>query len=334
MRVRKRLVAVLLVAPLALVGCTGSSNGGSKSSSSTGSAAAAGSGGSGTYGYKFAVVTHGAAGDTFWDVVKKGSEQAGKDEGVSVNYQSDGDPQKQSQLIDAAVNQKVDGLVVSMANPDALKASIEKAVAAGIPVITINSGQDKSAAFGALAHVGQDETIAGQGAGAKMKAAGVTKALCVIQEAGNVGLEQRCAGFKQGLGGSVENVQVQNSDPAGAQSTIKAKLQSDKSINGVLTLGPVIGKAAIQALSDAGSTAKLATFDLNADVTKAIADGKMLFAVDQQQYVQGYLPIVMLTLYKSNLNTVGGGKVVLTGPGYVTKDNATKVQDLAAKGTR
>ena len=334
MRVRKRLVAVLLVAPLALVGCTGSSNGGSKSSSSTGSAAAAGSGGGGTYGYKFAVVTHGAAGDTFWDVVKKGSEQAGKDEGVSVNYQSDGDPQKQSQLIDAAVNQKVDGLVVSMANPDALKASIEKAVAAGIPVITINSGQDKSAAFGALAHVGQDETIAGQGAGAKMKAAGVTKALCVIQEAGNVGLEQRCAGFKQGLGGSVENVQVQNSDPAGAQSTIKAKLQSDKSINGVLTLGPVIGKAAIQALSDAGSTAKLATFDLNADVTKAIADGKMLFAVDQQQYVQGYLPIVMLTLYKSNLNTVGGGKVVLTGPGYVTKDNATKVQDLAAKGTR
>lgn len=329
MRLTKRLVAVLMVAPLALVGCTGSSGGSTDSTKSPG-----GSGGSGTYGYKFAVVTHGAAGDTFWDVVKKGAEQAGKDEGVQVSYQSDGDPAKQSQLIDAAVNQKVDGIVVSMANPDALKASIEKAVAAGIPVITINSGQDKSAEFGALAHVGQDETIAGEGAGEKMKAAGVTKALCVIQEAGNVGLEQRCAGFKQGLGGTVQNVQVQNSDPAGAQSTIKAKLQSDKSINGVLTLGPVIGKAAIQALSDAGSDAKLATFDLNGDVTKAIADGKMLFAVDQQQYVQGYLPIVMLTLYKSNLNTVGGGHPVLTGPGFVTKENASKVQDLAAAGTR
>jgi simple sugar transport system substrate-binding protein len=322
-----------MVAPLALVGCTSDSNGGNSSSDST-KAASAGSGGSGTYGYNFAVVTHGAAGDTFWDVVKKGSEQAGKDEGVKVKYQSDGDPAKQSQLIDAAVNQKVDGIVVSMANPDALKASIEKAVAAGIPVITINSGQDKSAEFGALAHVGQDETIAGEGAGEKLKEAGVTHLMCVIQEAGNVGLEQRCAGAKSTLGGKVDNVQVQNSDPAGAQATIKAKLQQDTSIDGVLTLGPVIGSAAIKALSDAGSDAKIATFDLNSDVTKAIADGKMLFAVDQQQYVQGYLPIVMLTLYKANLNTIGGGHPVLTGPGFVTKDNAAKVQDLAKAGTR
>jgi simple sugar transport system substrate-binding protein len=221
-----------------------------------------------------------------------------------------------------------------MANPDALKASIEKAVAAGIPVITINSGQEKSAEFGALAHVGQDETIAGEGAGEKLKEAGVTHLMCVIQEAGNVGLEQRCAGAKSTLGGKVDNVQVQNSDPAGAQATIKAKLQQDTSIDGVLTLGPVIGSAAIKALSDAGSDAKIATFDLNSDVTQAIADGKMLFAVDQQQYVQGYLPIVMLTLYKSNLNTIGGGHPVLTGPGFVTKDNAAKVQDLAKAGTR
>jgi simple sugar transport system substrate-binding protein len=321
---KRKLLALGLALPLALVACTssGKSDTGTKSSS----------GGAGKYGYKIAVVTHGAVGDTFWDVVKKGALQAGKDEGDNVTYQSDGDPQKQSQLIDAAVNEKVDGLVVSMANPDALKASIEKAVQAGIPVITINSGQDKSAEFGALAHVGQDETIAGQGAGEKLKAAGVTKAICVIQEAGNVGLEQRCAGFKQGLGGSVENVQVQNSDPTGAQSIIKAKLAADKSINGVLTLGPVIGKAALGAVQ--GTNVKLATFDLNADVTKAIADGQMLFAVDQQQYVQGYLPIVMLTLYKANLNTIGGGHPVLTGPGFVTKDNAAQVQQLAAAGTR
>jgi simple sugar transport system substrate-binding protein len=320
-----------MVAPLALVGCTSSSGGGSDAKSTK----AASTGGGGTYGYKFAVVTHGGNGDSFWDVVKKGAEQAGKDEGVTVSYQaSDNDPAKQSQLIDAAVNQKVDGLVVSMANPDALKASIEKAVAAGIPVITINSGQDKSAEFGALAHVGQDETIAGEGAGEKLKAAGVKHLICVIQEAGNIGLEQRCAGAKSTLGGKVENIQVQNSDPAGAQATIKAKLQSDSSIDGVLTLGPVIGSAAIKALADAGSDAKIATFDLNAEVTQAIADGKMLFAVDQQQYVQGYLPIVMLVLYKSNLNTIGGGHPVLTGPGFVTKDNAAKIQDLAKAGTR
>jgi simple sugar transport system substrate-binding protein len=321
---KRKLLALGLALPLALVACTSSSKGDTKTTSS--------SGGSGKYGYKIAVVTHGAAGDTFWDVVKKGALQAGKDEGDNVTYQSDGDPQKQSQLIDAAVNEKVDGLVVSMANPDALKDSITKAVAAGIPVITINSGQDRSAQFGALAHVGQDESIAGEGAGEKMKAAGVTKAICVIQEAGNVGLEQRCAGFKQGLGGTVENVQVQNADPTGAQSIIKAKLASDKSINGVLTLGPVIGAAALPAVK--GTGVKIGTFDLNADVTKAIEAGDMLFAVDQQQYVQGYLPIVMLTLYKSNLNTIGGGHPVLTGPGFVTKDNAAQVEKLAGAGTR
>jgi simple sugar transport system substrate-binding protein len=324
--VKKRKLLTLVVAlPLALAACTSSSN----DNSSGGSG---GKSGAGHYGYKFAVVTHGAAGDTFWDVVKHGAQQAGKDMGVTVTYQSDGDPAKQSQLIDAAVNEKVDGLVVSMANPPALKASIAKAVAAGIPVITINSGQDQSAAYGAIAHVGQTEEIAGEGAGQRMKAEGVTNALCVIQEAGNVGLEQRCAGFKKGLGGKVTNVQVQNTDPAGAQSTIKAKLQSDSSINGVLTLGPVIGSAAIPAIQ--GTSVKLATFDLNPDVLKAIRDGKMLFAVDQQQYVQGYLPIVMLTLYKSNLNTIGGGLPVLTGPGYVTKDNAAKVIQLSAQGTR
>ncbi|MDN5930673.1 MAG: sugar ABC transporter substrate-binding protein [Pseudonocardia sp.] len=297
--------------------------------------AASAGGGEGTYGYTFTVVTHGAAGDTFWDVVKKGAEQAGTDLGSTVTYRdSNGDPARQSQLIDAAINEQVDGLVVSMANPDALRASIEKAVAAGIPVITINSGQDRSTEFGALAHVGQDEVIAGQGAGEQMAAAGVTKALCVIQEAGNIGLEQRCQGFAAGLGGQVENLQVENSNPTGAQATIRAKLQSDPTINGVLTLGPVIGAVAITAVEESGSTAQLATFDLNGDVTQAIADGRMLFAVDQQQYVQGYLPIVMLTLYKANLNTIGGGQPVLTGPGYVTQENAAQVQDLATQGTR
>ena len=166
-----------------------------------------------------------------------------------------------------------------------------------------------------------------------MKAAGVTNALCVIQEAGNIGLEQRCAGVKQGLGGTVTNLQVDNNDPAGAQSTIKAKLQADKSINGVLTLGP--GHRPRRPIPDVqGTSVKLATFDLNADVTKAIEAGNVLFAVDQQQYVQGYLPIVMLTLYKSNLNTIGGGHPVLTGPGSSRRTTPTQISKLAAAGTR
>ncbi|MGQ0574843.1 MAG: sugar ABC transporter substrate-binding protein [Pseudonocardia sp.] len=326
MKLRKGIVVAASAVLVLAAGCSGTGQAPTEETAG---------GGSGTYGYNFTVVTHGAAGDTFWDVVKKGAEKAGADEGVTVTYRdSNNDPTRQAQLIDAAINEQVDGLVVSMSNPDALQASIQKAIAAGIPVITINSGQDKSTEFGALAHVGQDEIIAGRGAGAQLKAAGVTKALCVIQEAGNIGLEQRCQGFAEGLGGTVENLQVENSNPSGAQSTLKSKLQSDPSINGILTLGPVIGSVAIKAVTEAGSQAKLATFDLNADVTQAIADGTMLFAVDQQQYTQGYLPIVMLTLYKSNLNTIGGGQPVLTGPGYVTKENAAQDKDLSAAGTR
>lgn len=328
---RKRYLVAALILPLLLVSCTSDDDDGD--GGAAGSTTDAG-GGAGTYGYTFAVVTHGSAGDSFWDVVQRGAEQAGSDEGVTIDYQGDGDPQRQAQLIDAAVNEDVDGLVVSMANPDALQSSIEAAVAAGIPVITINSGQDRSDEFGAIAHVGQDESIAGRGAGERMAEAGVTNAICVIHEAGNVGLEQRCAGFTEGLGGSVENLQVQVTDPTAAQATITAKLQEDPSINGVLTLGPVIGGAAIEAVSESGSSAQLATFDLNADVTQAIQDGQILFAVDQQQYVQGYLPIVMLTLYNSNLNTIGGGEPVLTGPGFVTQENAADVADLAANGTR
>jgi simple sugar transport system substrate-binding protein len=283
---------------------------------------------------KFAVITHATAGDAFWDVVKKGAEQAGKDLGVSVSYQSNGDAAGQADLVNAAVADKVSGLVVSMANPDALADPIRKATAAGIPVITINSGQDKSAAIGALAHVGQDESVAGQGAGTRLAGEGVKKVLCVVHEAGNVGLEQRCNGVKQTLGGSVENLQVNISNVAEAQNTISSKLQQDSSIDGVLALNPAVAMAAVDAVRSSGSKAKVATFDLNGDVVDAIGSGKIIFAVDQQQYEQGYLPIVMLHLYVTNGNTVGGGKPVLTGPGYVTKDNANQVKDLAGKGTR
>jgi simple sugar transport system substrate-binding protein len=283
---------------------------------------------------KFAVVTHGSAGDAFWDVVKKGAEQAGEDLGVGVAYQGSGDPAQQADLINAAVADKVQGIVVSMANPDALAEPIKKAVTAGIPVITINSGAAKSAEFGALAHVGQEESIAGEGAGKRLAAAGVKKLLCVLHEAGNVGLEQRCAGAKKTLGGSVQNLQVDIGNVSEAQSTISSKLQADKSIDGVLALNPAIGMAAADAVAAAGSKAKIATFDLSGDVVDAIAAGKLLFAVDQQQYLQGYLPITMLHLFVANANTVGGGHPVLTGPGFVTQENAAKVKDLAAKGTR
>ncbi|MEV4110897.1 sugar ABC transporter substrate-binding protein [Nonomuraea sp. NPDC049695] len=325
---RRTPIVLALLGALTVAGC--SSSGGQAAQSAPASSAAAAAPASATY----AVITHASPGDSFWDVVKNGAEAAGKQYGVKVTYQGDGDPAKQSQLIDQAVSEKVDGIVVSMANPDALKEAIGKAVTAKIPVITINSGADSSKAFGAITHVGQSEEVAGRGAGEQLKAAGVTKLLCVIHEAGNVGLDQRCKGAEQTLGGTVERLQVDVSNLADVTSKVTAKLQSDKQVNGVLALNPAVAVAARDAVKDAGSQAKLATFDLSADVVSAIKDGEILFAVDQQQYLQGYLPITFLNLYKNNLNTVGGGLPVNTGPGFVTKDNADQVAKLAEAGTR
>jgi simple sugar transport system substrate-binding protein len=328
---RTRLLALALAAPLLVSACSTDDSGSSGSAASSSSGGSAGGGGG---DLTFAVVTHGSAGDAFWDVVQKGAEAAGDDLGVGVDYQSDGDPQRQSQLIQAAVNQDVDGIVVSMANPDALQDSVEAAVSAGIPVVTINSGADRSAEFGAIGHVGQDETIAGQGAGQRLAQDGVKNVLCVVHEAGNIGLEQRCAGASQGLGSNVKLLQVDINDLQAAQSTITSQLQSDPSIDGVLTLNSAVASVAAAAASDAGSKAEIATFDLNGDVIKAIQDGSVAFAVDQQQYEQGYLPIVMLKLYAQNLNTVGGGQPVLTGPGIVDSGNVDQIADLASSGTR
>jgi simple sugar transport system substrate-binding protein len=320
-------VATLVLGLAVLAGCgsSDSSSGGSKDNVQL------------TQGKNLTIgmVTHGE-GDTFWAVVKKGAEQAAKDSGVKLVYQESGnDPQKQAQEIEAEVSQKVDGIAVSAPNPDAIKGALDKAKAAGIPIITLNSGAGDYQKLGAITHVGQDESIAGEGAGAKMKAAGAQKVLCIIHEQGNVGLNQRCDGAKKGVGGSLDTLQVKGvNDLNTTQAEIKSKLQADKSYDWVLALNPDIATTAVTAAKAANSQAKIATFDLSGDVVKAISAGDVQFAVDQQQYLQGYLPVVFLTLYKTNANTVGGGQPVLTGPGFVDKSNAATVEKLASEGTR
>ena len=282
-----------------------------------------------------AVITHGA-GDSFWAVAKKGAEDAGTDLGVTVKYsESNNDPQEQAQLIEAAVTEEVDGIAVSAPDPDAIADSVKTAIDAGIPVITLNSGAEESADLGAITHVGQTETIAGEGAGAKLKEAGATKIICIIHEQGNIGLNQRCDGAKQGFGGEVENLQVKGVEDISTTLTeIQSKLESDDSVDAILTLNPDIAVAARDAIAGSGSEAKLATFDLSGDVVSAIEAGEIEFAVDQQQYLQGYLPVVFLKLFNDNANTVGGGQPVLTGPGFVDKGNAATVKQLAEEGTR
>ncbi len=283
-----------------------------------------------------AVITHGE-GDTFWAVAKAGAEKAGEDMGVEVKYsESQNDPQRQAQLIDSAVTEKVDGIAVSAPDPDAIRDPLQKAVDAGIPVITLNSGQADSADLGAITHVGQDETVAGEAAGRRLaEGGGAGKLICVVHEQGNIGLEQRCDGAREGFGGEVENVQVKGiSDISTSLTEIQSKLESDDSIGAVLTLNPDIAAAARDAVAGSGAEVSLATFDLSGDVVAAIKAGEIEFAVDQQQYLQGYLPVVFLTLFNENANTVGGGLPVLTGPGFVDEGNAETVEQLAEEGTR
>ncbi|AWB91689.1 sugar ABC transporter substrate-binding protein [Aeromicrobium chenweiae] len=283
---------------------------------------------------KYAVITHSGPGDAFWDRVKSGAEKAGDDYGVAIKYSADPDPAQQSQLIDSAVADKYDGIVVSMANPDGLEEAIKKAVAAGVPVVTINSGVDRFKEFGAITHIGQTETIAGEAVGERLKADGAKNAICVIQEAGNVGLEERCKAVAETFGGKISNLQVDGTDDSAVQATITSKLQTDKSIDTVLTLGGQYAIDAVGSIEESGSSAKVATFDLSEDVIKNIQDGKIEFAVDQQPYVQGFLGVTTLYLKDINGNDVGGGQPVNSGPAFITKENADAVLKFAANGTR
>ena len=336
----RRSAALLLGAVLLLAACNGATSSGS-------GAAAGGKDPDGVLvkraDIKIEVVTHGQAVDGFWGVVRNGVKAGAADMGVTVNYSAPGaesDMPGMSALIDAAVAKKPTGLVVSIPNPDALSPSIAKAVAAGIPVVSMNSGSDVFKKLGILAHVGQTEFQAGLGAGQRFKDAGVKNAVCFNQEVGNQALTLRCNGFFTGMGladpstGKVLTGKI--ADPAGMQATITAALQNDPTIDGILTLGPSVAAPALAAVTAAGKPIHLATFDLSADVLTAIKDGKMDFAIDQQQFLQGYLPIVILTNYAQtrNLPTGDGTGLIMTGPGFVTKDNAADVIALAAKGLR
>jgi len=334
MKIRRGLTLGIAVGALVLTGCSTNGDDSSDSTGSTDATDAAASSGGGGGDIRIDVITHGAPGDSFWDVVKSGAEQAGKDEGVDLKYQSDPDVGKQATLIDNAVAAGTDGLVVSMANPDGLESSIKEAVSKGVPVVTINSGIDQWKSFGAITHVGQSEDLAGQAAGQQLNDAGVTNALCVIQEAGNVGLEQRCAGADKTFDGKLTNLQVDNTDLAGSEATIESKIQSDSAIDGILTLGGDMSGQAVKAIDATGGDITIGTFDVNADVVQNIVDGKLLFAIDQQPYVQGYLGVTGVYLKVLNGNDIGGGQPVYSGPAIITKDNAEAVLKFAQNGTR
>ena len=280
------------------------------------------------------VVAHGQANDPFWSVVKNGVEEAGKDTGINVEYRSPEtfDMVAMSQLIDAAVNQEPDGLIVSIPDADALGPAIKRAVAAGIPVISINSGSDVSKGLGALLHVGQDEYDAGKAAGELLAKEGGKSAICVNQEVGNVALDLRCQGFSDGFGGKSKVLPTTN-DPSEIESKVAAALASDGSIDTIMALGAsTAGEPSVAAAKASGRSVAVASFDLSASFLKSIIAGDAAFAIDQQQFLQGYLSVNFMALH-AKYGLMPGGNVP-SGPNLITADKAGQVVELSAKGIR
>lgn len=325
-------IALAGVLCVSLAGC--SSTGGKRAEDAREAAAAQGRAAVNTPRWTFAMITHSGDGDTFWDIVQSGAKQAAVKDNINFLYSHDDEAQQQAQLVDAAIDKRVDGIIVTLAKPDAMKAALARARKAGIPVITVNSGSAESKAFGALTHIGQDETIAGEAVGEELNQRGKKKAICVLHEQGNVGHEQRCDGVAKTFAGPVSDLYVTGTSMPDVQSAIEAKLQADPSIDAVVTLGAPYADTAVKAREGAGSKAEIDTFDLNAKVAAGLADDSLGFAVDQQPYLQGYQAVDLLWLYKYNGDVLGGGKPVLTGPQIITEDQADELAEYTERGTR
>src|SRR5947209_8765188 len=284
---------------------------------------------------KVAMITHQAPGDTFWDIVRKGAIAAADKDNIELIYSNDPEAAKQSTLVQNAIDTKVNGIAITLSKPDALAGAVQNATNAKIPVVAFNSGLDAWSQAGAMMYFGQDENLAGQIAGQRLNQEGLKHALCVVQEQGHVALEARCAGVKSGLSsGQTENLYVTGTNMPSVRSTISAKLQSDSSIDSVITLGAPFALTAVTSAKDASSKAKIYTFDTNSELVNAIKSGDVQWAIDQQPYLQGYLAVDSLWLYLNNGDIIGGGKTVLTGPSFITKDNIEAIAQYASKGTR
>jgi simple sugar transport system substrate-binding protein len=327
-----RLRWAALVAGVALVVAGCSSTGGKEAEQSAASAVSAGK--ANTPKITIAMVTHGAPGDTFWDIIRKGAQAAAAKDNVDFKYSSDPDSGKQATLIQSAIDSKVDGIAVTLPDPPAIEPAVKKAIAAGIPVVAFNAGIGAYETSGALSYFGSDEGLAGQTGGKRASADGAKHVLCVVQFQGQVQLEARCDGVKSTFSGKYDKIYVNGSDLPSVRTTIAAKLKQDPSIDFIVTLGAPIALNAIDAIKDANSKAKLGTFDFNPQIPPKIQSGELQWAIDQQPYLQGYESIDSLWLYKVNGNVLGGGKPTLTGPFLVDKSNIDVVGKFATAGTR
>ena len=286
-------------------------------------------------GERFVLVSHAPDSDSWWNTIKNAIKVAAEQMDVKVEYRNPptGDLADMARIVEQAVATQPTGLIVSIADFDVLKGPIDKAIKKGIPVITINSGtHEQSRALGALLHVGQPEFAAGKGAGLRAKANGVTKFLCVNHYVTNPASVERCQGYAEGLGVELGNQMIDSGmDPGEIKNKVIAYLRANPDTNGIITLGPNSAHPTIAALETMKLKGKIyfGTFDLSGEIAAAVKDGTIAYAIDQQPYLQGYLPVVILT----NLARYGvvPGNDINSGPGFVTKDNLALVEKLAGE---
>lgn len=283
----------------------------------------------GAFAENYVMITHTQGTDPFWPVVEKGGRDAAKAVGADFeyNFAPSGDMADMAKLIEAATATQPDGIIVSLPDADALGGAIKAAVDSGIPVITINSGLESSKKVGALMHVGQPEKLAGAAAGARAKAEGVSKGLCLNQEAFNTALVDRCQGYFDSLGADLNQIDVSN-DVAQIKTRTAAALQADPTIDGVLAVGPHVCEAASAAIDQVGASVHLSCFDMTPGVINLIKDGKVKYTIDQQQYLQGYMPVIALHLYNNYAGMLPGADIP-SGPGFVDASNAAAVAEQA-----
>ncbi len=285
--------------------------------------------------YTVSMVSHGAPGDTFWDLVRKGAEDAAQKNNIELRYASDPQAPNQASLVQSAIDSDVDGIAVTMPNASAIGPVAQKAVDAGIPVVGLNAGMDEYQDYGLTGFFGQEEGVAGERAGERLEDEGADKVLCVIHEQGNSSQEARCDGIRKGLGrGSVEILYVNGQDLTSVSSTVQSKLTQDRDIDWVMGLVTPVSLVAADAADSAGVDIQVGTFDTNSELVPAIRDGRVSFAVDQQPYLQGYMAVDSLWLAKRNGTTVGGGRPVYSGPSFVDADNIDTIADATKEGLR
>lgn len=312
---------------------------------------------------RYVLISHAPDSDSWWNTIKNAIKQAGEDYGVQVDYRNppNGDLADMARLIEQAAAQNYDGVITTIADYNVLQGAIKKVTDKKIPLITINSGTtEQSEKLGAIMHVGQPEYEAGKGAGERAKAAGIKSFLCVNHYATNPASFERCRGFAEAIGADFKKSTLDSGDdPTGIESKVSAYLRQNPGTQAVLTLGPTSAHPTMKALEKSGQFGKIwmATFDLSDEIGKGIKSGGVQFAIDQQPYLQGYIPVAVMVTMK-NLKTTDVKKVeaalkadpkankrfdeyglapawgerhIGSGPGFVTKETLPKVEKYAGQ---